>query len=211
MEVLQSMSRLIRFGAIALLGFLTVTMFHTPASVSAHAEVQSATPAIDGTVDTLPASMTLTFSEEVKPDGITVTVTGPDGSRVDDGNAAVDLNNPDRNVVNVTLFSGGPGVYKVHWESVSNLDGDEASGDYVFSVGAEGSAVIGSAVVASPTPDPGLNGNPLNPEGDFDSRALALSVGAGLLVAVAIFGVWLVVRPKNPKFGDRADRDGDED
>jgi len=201
------MSRLVRLGAMVLLALILSSAPSHTSPVSAHAELQSAFPAIDGTVDALPASITLTFTEEVKTDGITVTVTGPDGTRVDTGSAAVDLTNAGRNVVNVPLYNGGPGEYTVHWVTVSNLDGDEATGDFVFIVGGAGTAVIGEAAVASPTPNPDFRGNPLNPEGNFDSRALALSVGAGLLVAVAIFGIWMVIRPKNPKFGSRVDRE----
>ena len=201
------MSRLVRLSAIVLLGLILFSTRSQISTVSAHAELQSAFPAIDGTVGVLPAALTLVFTEEVKTDGITVTVTGPDGQQVDTGNAAVDLTNADRNVVVVPLYSGGPGQYTIHWESVSNLDGDEASGDYTFTVEADGTAIIGDAAVASPTPNPDYNGNPLNPQGNFDSRALALSVGAGLLVAVAIFGIWMVIRPKNPKFGSRVDRE----
>jgi methionine-rich copper-binding protein CopC len=206
MEVVQQMSRLVRLSAMVLLGLIFSTWSQiTP--VSAHAELQSAFPAIDGTVDALPATIILTFTEEVKTDGISVTVTGPNGTRVDTGSASVDLSNADRNVVVVPLYSGGPGEYLVHWETVSNLDGDQATGDFVFMVEVAGTAVIGEAAVASPTPNPDFNGNPLNPQGNFDSRALAVSIGAGLLVAVAIFGIWLVIRPKHPKFGSRVDRE----
>ena len=175
-------------------------------SASAHAELVSAVPAIGSTIPTPPASMLLTFSEEVKPGGITVEVTAPDGNRADTGDAAVDLTNPDRTTVTVSLFMGMAGVYKVHWESTSNLDGDVASGDYTFTVTDTGTATIDSAAVATPTPDPNANGNPLNTSGSFDGRALYLSIGAGILAAFAIYFVWRLVRPKNPKYGSRSGR-----
>jgi methionine-rich copper-binding protein CopC len=205
------MSRLIGLVALALLSLIILGSGMGLPSALAHAELQSADPAADSVIPALPASMTLTFTEEVKPDGVTVTVTDPDGNRVDDGNAAVDLNNPERNVVNVPLFSGGIGTYQVHWQTVSNLDSDEAEGDYSFTVEASGTSAIGEAVVATPTPNPNANGNPLNPNGNFDSGALGKSVGAGILVALAIFGVWLVVRPKHPKYGSRAEREHDRE
>ncbi|HRA47644.1 MAG TPA: copper resistance protein CopC [Thermomicrobiales bacterium] len=187
----------------ALIGFVNLN------TADAHAELVSATPAIDSIVPTLPASLDLVFSEEVKPGGVTVTVTGPDGARIDTGDAQVDLTNATRTLVHVSLFSGGNGVYNVAWQSTSNLDGDVATGSYSFAVGNEASPTMGGAVVASPipTPDPDANGNPLSTDSNFDGRALALSVGAGLLAALAIFGVWLAIRPKNPKFGSRSKPD----
>jgi hypothetical protein len=153
--------------------------------------------------------MTLTFAEEIKPDSVTVNVTGPDGGRIDAGDAAVDLDDPERRTVNVSLFAGGPGTYTVHWENVST-DGHQQSGDFTFSVDP---AVVTSpgpagtpanpAVVATATEDP-ANGNPLDPNGDFDSRAFGISVGAGLLAVAAIVGFWFAVRPKNPRFGPRS-------
>jgi methionine-rich copper-binding protein CopC len=177
-----------------------------PISASAHAELQSANPASGSTIESLPAAMSLTFSEEVKPGGITVTVSGPDGARVDTGDAAVDLTNAARNVVTVSLYGGGPGDYAVHWDSVSNLDGDEASGDYTFSVAGPGTAAIGDVAVATPTLDPDANGNPLSKDSQFDSKAFFLSLGAGALALILIIGFWLRVRPKSPKFGSRAGR-----
>src|SRR3954447_6283842 len=166
-----------RFGkwqaAVLAVAAAVITLLAIGPRVLAHADLTSAVPAIDGTVSSLPASMTLTFSEEVKPGGIAVQVTGPDGARVDTGDAQVDLSNAERTTVVVSLYAGGPGLYKVHWDSTSNLDGDEANGDYSFTVSDAGTASIGDAVVTSPvaslTADPNANGNPLSTDGDFDT------------------------------------------
>jgi copper resistance protein C len=192
--------------ALPMIGFIAMQ-----SNALAHAELDSAVPAIGGTVATLPPSMTLTFTEEVKPGGITIEVIGPDGARIDTGDAQVDLSNANRNTVIVSLYAGGPGAYAVKWDSVSNLDGDEANGNYSFTVSDSGTEVIGDAAVsssdASPTPDPNANGNPLGTASHFDTQGFFLSLGAGLLAVIAIVGVWLAVRPKNPKFGPRAKRD----
>lgn len=181
----------------------------------AHAELESASPPVDGIVTDLPAMMTLVFGEEVKPGTAVVEVTGPDGARVDKADAAVDLTDPDRKTVTVSLTTGGPGEYSVHWENVSNTDGDPVSGDYRFTV-APAPASASPAVAATPdnpTPDAaatvrtGDNNNPLDPEGDYDSRGLMISIGAGLLALATIVGFWIVVRPKNPRFGSRSNRD----
>ena len=180
----------------------------------AHAELESSSPPAGGTVTTLPPQMTLVFGEEVKPGSAVVEVTGPDGKRADNGDAAVDLTDPERKTVTVSLFAGGPGQYSVHWENVSNTDGDPVSGDFTFSVAAAtSSSPVAAATPGNPTATPTVvgqdpaNGNPLNPDGDFDSTAFLISIGAGLLALAAIAGFWFVIRPRNPRFGPRAGRD----
>ena len=158
-----------------------------------------------------PAKLTLTFAEEVKPDSPVVKVTGPDGKQIDSGDAAVDLNDPTRTTVTVSLYAGGPGAYAVHWETVSNTDEHPLSGDFSFTVSPT-TAASPSFGGDSSQPDGNCdrgpaNGNPLNPNGNFDSRALGISVGAGLIAMAAIVGFWFAVRPKNPRFGPRAGRD----
>lgn len=185
-----------------------------PAPVRGHAEIETASPPPGGTVTSLPPAMVLTFSEEVRPGAVSVQVTGPGGDRVDQGDAAVDLADPERVTVRVSLFAGGPGEYGVHWETISNIDGDAAEGDYVFTVNPVQSASPPASVATpegielapEPTPTAENFGNPLDPEGDFDGRAFAISVGAGLLALVAIVGFWFVIRPRNPRFGSRSDR-----
>ncbi len=178
-----------------------------------HAELETASPPPGGSVTALPASMTLTFSEEVRPGGVSVQVTGPTGDRVDAGDAAVDLTDPERVTVRVSLFAGGPGEYAVHWETISNIDGDSTSGDYVFAVAAqqgsspESSVGTPEATTIAPEPTPTAEnfGNPLaSTEGDFDSQALAISVGVGLVAVAAITAFWFVIRPRNPRFGSRS-------
>jgi methionine-rich copper-binding protein CopC len=183
---------------------------------SAHAELASANPPPDGSVTSLPAQLILTFTEEVREDSVSVEVTGPGGERVDDGNAALDLTNPDRTVVRVSLFSGGPGAYTVSWQTVSNIDGDSATGSYRFAVvpatspgaGSVGTPVAGieptGVTTATATVDPEGTTTVLGGEDDYDGMAFAISVGAGLVALAAIVGFWFLVRPKNPRFGSRA-------
>jgi hypothetical protein len=144
---------------------------------------------------------------------VSVQVTGPNGDRVDTGDAAVDLTDPERETVQVSLFTGGPGEYAAHWETISNLDGDSATGDYIFTVQiAPGSSLEPSVgtpeattIAPAPTPTAENFGNPLAAtDGDFDSRAFAISLGAGVLVIGGIAAFWLVVRPRNPRFGAKS-------
>lgn len=60
----------------------------------------------------------------------------------------------------------------------------------------------------TPTIPPEFNNNPLGgTEGDFDSRALGISLMVGLVFAFGLYLVWRLVRPDNPTFGGRS-RDG---
>ena len=196
--------------ALPVLVMFLVCLMAQPRQIGAHADLESSNPPAGATVAALPAKLTLTFAEEVKPDSPVVMVTGPDGKQVDAGDAAVDLNDPTRTTVTVSLYAGGPGAYAVHWETVSNTDGHPLSGDFSFTVSPSAASPTSAADPVDPTAiateDPG-NGNPLNPNGNFDSRALGISVGAGLIAMAAIVGFWLAVRPRNPRFGPRAGQD----
>lgn len=187
-------------------------------SISAHADLESSVPAADSTVASAPLTLDLTFTEEVASEGITVRVVGPGGDEVQAGTAEVDLNDPERRHVTLALRANlPPGRYTVEWETTSNLDDHAETGSFSFTVGASASPAspaastpistpdaVASSVQAEPTLDP-ANGNPLATEdGDFDSRAFALSIGAGLVGMLAITLVWRAVRPRNPVYGGRA-------
>jgi methionine-rich copper-binding protein CopC len=189
--------------------------FGAPLNALAHAEPERTSPPMNGVVETAPAKVEIWFSEEAKSDGTIIQVIGPGGIQVDLGDSALDLNDPERKHVTVSLRSGlGPGAYTVQWHSVSGEDGDEAQGGYLFTV-AGGSPVaspvalpagtpVNAAQSTAPTATATIAGTPTTApaatEGDFDSRAFGLSVLAGLVAAAAIFIFWRIVRPKNPKF-----------
>ena len=147
------------------------------------------------------------FDEEVQTEGTTIQVIGPGGIQVDLGDAAVDLQDPNRQRVAVSLRSGpGPGAYTVQWVSVSGTDGDEARGGYLFRVGAASPVAspvvtpvvkptLPAATSATPTP-----AQPVAEGADFDSRSFGISVGVGVVAAVVIYLFWRLVRPKNPRF-----------
>jgi methionine-rich copper-binding protein CopC len=205
----------ITFRALVMLFIAFAVALAFPGLVRGHAELESASPPAGGTVTALPPTITLVYSEEVKPGTAVVEVTGPDGKRVDTGDAAVDLTDPERKTVTVSLYTGGAGEYTVHWQNVSNTDGDPVAGDYTFTVAtaATSSSPVVAATPANPTPaltatvDVAANGNQLDSEGDFDSSAFLISIGAGLVALAAIVGFWFVIRPRNPRFGSRADDD----
>ena len=199
-------------------------------SGSAHADLESSVPAAGSTVASAPLTLDLTFTEEVAGDGVTARVIGPGGDEVQAGTAELDLNDPERRHVTLSLQANLPdGHFTVEWQTTSNLDDHAGSGSFGFTVGAPAGSpaaspavspvaspgagtpvgtleAVASSVQAEPTLDP-ANGNPLGTEdGDFDGRAFGLSIGAGLIGVAAIVVFWRVVRPRNPAFGARARR-----
>lgn len=105
-------------------------------TVGAHARLARAEPAADAVVAAAPATVKLWFTEELKTEGTTAEVVDAQGQRVDRGDAKVDLNDPDRKLVVVSLQSDlVHGTYTVRWASVSAEDGDTERGEFQFHIG----------------------------------------------------------------------------
>ena len=192
--------------AMALAALLAVLVASSAAL--AHAEPERANPPINGTVTEVPPQLEVWFTEEVEPETVQLTVRAPDGTVIDRGDAAVDLFDPERRRVTVSLGPGrGPGIYVVQWHTVSAEDGDAADGYFSFTVVAatpEASPVasppaqgIAHSVSSTPEATPAvIDGG--SGEADFDTRAFGLSVLAGLVAAAFIYLFWRLVRPKSP-------------
>jgi methionine-rich copper-binding protein CopC len=181
----------------------------------AHAQPVRADPPINGKIATAPSKLEVWFSEEVDTKDVRLSVKGPDGSVVDQGDTAVDLFDPQRVHVTVSLKPGlGPGNYLVTWHTLSALDGDAADGFFSFFVeGGTPSASpvaspLASPIAATPTTPPTAAAGaitvgptatavPVPPDdSNFDSRAFGLAVLAGIVVAIGIYLFWRLVRPK---------------
>ncbi|MBV9542852.1 MAG: copper resistance protein CopC [Chloroflexi bacterium] len=108
---------------------------------SAHAQYSSSNPPSNGTVQTLPSILQVTFTEELA--AMQFNVRGPDGTEVTTGPAQIDLQH--RTNASVPLRGAGPGTYTVVWHNVSGDDGDPNDGSFVFTV-------AGPPAAAMPTP-----------------------------------------------------------
>lgn len=99
------------------------------APASAHTTLVSMTPAEDSISSVAPTKVVLTFDENIAPDGDGITVTAPDGSRIDVGKPIVD-----KNKLSVDL---GPisfnGHYLVNYRVVS-ADGHPVEASVGFDV-----------------------------------------------------------------------------
>ena len=100
-------------------------------SAWAHALLDHATPAVGSTVPTAPASLTLWFTENLKPSLSSVIVTDQAGQRVDLGSAQVPQDQPAE--LQVGLKPLPPGTYSVRWHVVS-VDTDPSDGRFTFEV-----------------------------------------------------------------------------
>jgi methionine-rich copper-binding protein CopC len=65
----------------------------------------------------------------------TLQVMDDAGTQVDLGDGHVDLDDPDRKVMLVSLPDLQQGVYTVHWTAQSAEDGHTAAGHFTFGVG----------------------------------------------------------------------------
>lgn len=111
------------------LGGLFLVSLAVPAF--AHAHLQSATPAANGSVATAPSQITLTFSEGVNLKFSGVKVTGPQKSAVKAGKAS--LTGGDATLSVPIAGKLGAGTYTVDWHILS-VDGHKTNGSYTFTV-----------------------------------------------------------------------------
>ncbi|WP_181873188.1 copper resistance protein CopC [Fontibacillus phaseoli] len=104
-----------------------------PSSVAAHAHVVSSSPASNEVLAESPTSIFIQFDESIEPAFFSLNVLSPTGERVDQNNAAIDPQHPDRLVagLNPRLANG---AYTIKWKVVSS-DGHPVKGTILFQVG----------------------------------------------------------------------------
>jgi copper resistance protein C len=114
---------------IAILAFYAAAVFGLPATASAHAFLDHATPLVGSTVATAPREVSLSFTQELEPAFSTVQVTDANGARVDQGKPLIG-----GNTMRIGLKSIGPGTYRVRWRALS-VDTHTTEGSFSFHVG----------------------------------------------------------------------------
>ncbi len=207
--VLRRSSVPIALAATLLAAFLVL---FSPLSASAHDALVSSSPEADGSVETVPTELTLTFSAKlIDGEGATeVVVTDPSGDAVTDGAATVD-----GAIVTQPLRGTGPaGEYHVIWKVVSS-DGHPTSGEYSFTVtvGDSGTAAPTAAptsaapeqtATSEPSSTPVATTQPDSEDADGGSAWIWIVSILGVLVAAGA-GTWLALRGR----GGRPSADSD--
>jgi methionine-rich copper-binding protein CopC len=102
-----------------------------PALTFAHAYLVKSVPARRATLFTSPSKIQLWFNERLEPRYSSISVTNPDGKRVDLDNALVAPEDPKQLSVGVKPLS--PGRYVVHFRVLS-VDGLVVDQNFPFSI-----------------------------------------------------------------------------
>lgn len=174
--------------ATLLTAFLVLS---APLTASAHDALVASSPEIDGTVETLPSEITLTFSDKlITGEGATeVVVTDASGASVANGPATVN-----GAIVTQPLAAGGAaGAYHVVWKIVSS-DGHPTSGEFSFTVNTStlASPTAEPTTAATKTPDSMTTSAPTSASQPADSSGDAVGfwvlgiVGVLILAAIVI-------------------------
>lgn len=132
-------------GGIVKLLYLTVLLatiqYPLATAVLAHADYDRSVPAADEVVLQSPQQVQIWFTQELfrREGQNSLEVYGPDEQRVDLDDAAID--DDDRKLMTVSLQSDlANGLYTVRWGTLSADDGDDAEGEFQFTIQAEGPA-----------------------------------------------------------------------
>ena len=113
---------------------LAILIFGLHGRAMAHANPVSSVPAAGATV-AAPTEVVITFSELLDPAGSSIVVMDSAGATASEGTATVLAN--DNTTMRVVLRTGlAAGQYTVQWKSRSAADGDDAQGEFTFTVGA---------------------------------------------------------------------------
>lgn len=116
--------------------FAAVWLVSWVLTINAHeAKLIESSPANGALLGEAPEQISARFSEEIVFGESGLVVLNNNGEQVDNGDGGVDLDNPNRDSLLVTLPASLPdGVYTVEWR-VMLLDGDVTEGAFTFTVG----------------------------------------------------------------------------
>jgi methionine-rich copper-binding protein CopC len=118
----------IRVFAVAFAAALMLSHAHA----FAHAELVSANPPANGTVQAAPEEISITFSEAVEAKFSAIEVLDDKNQRLEVGKPQRAPNDP--KTLRVTVKPLRAGTYKVIWHAVSSDDSHKTKGTYEFTV-----------------------------------------------------------------------------
>lgn len=180
---------------------VAVLAFAAPAS--AHDALVSSSPAADEQVTTVPEQISLTFSNNLlvleDNSGTAMTVVDDAGRDWVAGEPEVEAD-----TVTAELESGMPnGSYDVTWKIVSS-DGHPTSGEYSFTVAAEGNDATPEPTETATTPEESATPvaetpaaeTPAPAPAETDAAPWPLLIGLGVVVLIAIIVVIVIAARK---------------
>jgi len=122
-------------GVLGVVAAILVMALVLPGVAYADARYVKSFPAPDSNVGASTKVVNTVFSERLNPQGSSITVVGPDGSRADNGDSRVDSDSPYAQTMLVSLKPGlRPGKYIVKWTAVSAVDGHTLSDSFSFTM-----------------------------------------------------------------------------
>lgn len=111
------------------IGIVPLLLVLATGTAQAHAFLDHAEPRVGNKVASPPRTVTLTFTQKLEAAFSSITITGPNGQRVDAGRTSVSGNQ-----MSVPLKAGGTGTYHVNWHVLS-VDTHTTHGSFTFQVG----------------------------------------------------------------------------
>src|SRR5688572_21805540 len=117
---------------VSLVALVAVSSVQVDAAY-AHAELVRSDPPTDAIVETVPARVTLWFSEEPELRFSSIQVLDRNGRRVDRGDLRPEP--ADKLALSMGIQGAGTGTYSVLWTALSTVDGHVTRGAFAFTVG----------------------------------------------------------------------------
>ena len=174
-----------------------------PANASAHAELDSVSPADKSTVQGSPTEIVMTFTQNLDPAKSSIRVVDPGGKVVVQG-GTVAAGSPRKMTLAVDPALQ-PGAYTIRWTSFSSEDQEQARGTTSFTVTAAPtpspspsptvapSAAPSTGPSVAPTAAPTVQPSPSSPPAaPAASTSDALIPIVAVLVILAALGAWLM-------------------
>jgi len=169
-----------------MLAFMATVLMAGPASANS---LVSTSPVAGSTVNSTPSSITLNTQDVVMDTGNTLTVTDPQGARVDDGTLTV---NATTIVAGLKLLKV-TGLYTVSYSLLTNND-VPLQGTFTFTFNAP--SVISSASPSVITPSPTASAAPASTGIGMPVLIVGLIFAVGAVFLFLVYYAWKLIKKK---------------
>ncbi len=170
----------------AVLVLIVLGGFTQASTAWAHVSLVSSAPGAGEQLDSVPAGVTLQFSDQLERDGAEIAVTGPDGTALESGAPIVSGDT----IIQRVSDQGGVGQYSVTYLAVSG-DGHEMTGRIDFAVGVPVDPGDQPRVTSAPSAE---GAEAAEEASDDEGGASLILPGAIIALVVAAVLAWLVTR-----------------